>query len=231
MASLPSSNTTTTKTSMSGLSKQPRSGRVQPPKAAARPVKLPPVLAYPKLHPLSATSAHIKDRLCYVVRHYGNNGLAVLVVREPNRDKTAVLCGDWYGKNLDLDGDSTDPVIQSALVFIREDFPLFLKTMQLIKLNQAQFFLALDQGQLTLVDIQTTIDKLAGPGMVRDIFGKIYRTQEIIKIEAIDDRAIEFIEKGTGNYEGNLIIKPSQFRTFSPNEASNIVPLYTEIIR
>jgi hypothetical protein len=83
---------------------------------------------------------------------------------------------------------------------------------------------------LLLVDVQVSLNKMAGPGMLRDVFGKIYPTQEVLKIESLDDRAIEYIEKGTGNYEGELIIKPSKFSVFSPN-TELLVPLYVEVKR
>lgn len=227
-------------TPASGTSK-PVSGRL-PPKISGRsavaklpekkPVVLPKVLLYPKFSDLQTASKIIKDRLCYIIRHYGNVGISVLILRDPKKDSVVILCGDWYGNNLDLDNKSPDRLVQASLVFLREDVALFLKTMQLIKLDQAQFFLALDENsQLVLVDIQFKFDQLCGPGMVRDIFGKIYRTQEILKIEALDDRALEFIEKGTGNYDGELIIKPSKFTTFSPTLESPIIPLYAEVRR
>lgn len=193
-------------------------------------VVLPKVLPYPALHQLETTLPLIKNRLCYVIRHYGTHGLSVLVARKPSEDKVAVLCGDWKGNNIDLI-DEKEPLVQAALVFVREDLGLFLNTMRLTKITQAQFFLALDDGgHLTLVDMQVSANKLAGPGFIKDFFGKIYRTQEIIKVEAIDDRAVEYLGKGTGSYEGDLIIKTSKFSTFHSETASDM-PTYTEIKR
>lgn len=229
--------------SVSGLSKKsPTSGRL-PPKisgqgvkptaiTAQKPTKLPDVLAYPKFHSLDVVEPVIKDHLIYVIRHYGRDGIAVLILRDPNNDRITVLCGDWNGNNIDLDGDNANHITQAALVFVQEDLPLFMKTMHAINLRQAQFFLAIDdEGRLTLTDIQIAFNKLAGPGMVRDIFGKIYRTQEVLKIEPADERALEFIRKGTGTYEGDLVIKPSKFTTFGPTVEDSIIPLYAEVRR
>jgi hypothetical protein len=99
--------------------------------------------------------------------------------------------------------------------------------MKLIGLPQAQYFLSLDD-ELTLVDMQVSLNKLAGPGMLRDIFSRRYPTQEVIKVEPFDDRVIEYAQRGTGTYEGDLIIKPSRFATIAEDD---LVPLYTEIRR
>ena len=102
--------------------------------------------------------------------------------------------------------------------------------MQLIKIEQAQFYFAIED-ELTLVDMQLSLNKFAGPGMIKDIFGKIMKTQEIIKTEIIDNRAIEFINKGTGSYEGNLVIKPSRFRVYHNQATGVYTPLYVEVKR
>lgn len=227
---------------MSGSSKQPTSGRL-PPKisgrgdrptatpAAPKKVPLPSVLRYPKLYSLKTCEPLLKNRMIYIIRHYGSEGISILVLREPKEDKVTVLCGDWYGNNLDLDGDATSPLIQAALVFVQEDLKLFMQAMQIINIRQAQFFLAVKDGQLTLVDMQLSLNKMAGPGFIHQLFGKAYRTQEIIKTEGMDDRSLEYVEKGTGSYEGDLIIKPSLFKTFSPTADEQIVPLYAEVRR
>lgn len=237
---------TTPATSASGSSRPPKisggvkSGRLpRGPAPAPKPVVLPKVMPYPKLHHMGVAEAVLKDHLCYVIRHYGNEGISVLILRDARQDKITVLCGDWQGNNLDLDGDSNNRLIQAALVFVQEDLKLFMELMHSIKLPQAQFFLALDaEGNLILTDIavvqisqQVVMTKLAGPGMVRDLFGKIYRTQEVLKVEPLDDRAIEYIAKGTGTYEGDIIIKPSKYTTFSPGANDAIIPLYAEVRR
>lgn len=156
----------------------------------------------------------------------------MLVVRDPRKDNVTVLCGDWKGNNIDLVDDSANRIVQAALVFLQEDLPLFMQVMQSIRLTQAQFFLSLnDENCLTLTDIQVSLNKLTGPGMVRDIFGRVYKTQEVIKVEPMDERALEYVAKGTGSYEGDLIIKPSKFTTFSPTAEDEIIPLYAEVRR
>ena len=219
---------------------KPVSGRVPPkisgrrtpaPPPAPKKVPLPPIFPYPTVHAFADCEAHLKGHLCYVIRHYGQQGISVMILREPDKDGVAVKCGDWHGRDLDIQ-DAKDPLVPAAVVFLQHDLPLFLEVMQKINLPQAQFFLAVgEDGALTLVDLQISTNKLAGPGMVRDIFGRIYKTQEVLKVEPMDDRALEYINKGTGTYDGDLIIKPSKFTLFAPSDAENIVPLYSQVKR
>jgi hypothetical protein len=176
---------------------------------------------------LERTLPLIRDHLMYVLKWYRQDGITVLVRREPKEDAVVVMYGDWIGNPLDLE-DNDDEKVSACLKFTKTDLDLFIKMMQLIGLPQAQYFLSLDDGELTLVDMQVSLNKLAGPGMLRDIFGRRYKTQEVIKIEPFDERAIEYAQRGTGTYEGDLIIKPSRFSTIAEDDLS---PLYTEIRR
>jgi hypothetical protein len=167
-----------------------------------------------------------------VVRHYGNEGLAVLIYRQVQQDQVVTLFGDWYGNNIELVGGKQTRLQQLALQFAQgESLPLFLKTMSLVGIEQAQFFFGVDETELVLVDLQVALNKFAGPGMVRDIFGKIFRTQEVLKMEIIDERAVEVIGKGTGSYEGDLVLKPSKFRMYHDAEKNTFQPLYAEVRR
>ncbi len=65
--------------------------------------------------------------------------------------------------------------------------------------------------------------------MVRDVFGRIVETPRIIKVEVLDDRVIEAIERGGGAYSDDLIIKPSVFKTIEREELGTC-PLFVEMI-
>jgi hypothetical protein len=175
---------------------------------------------------LERTLPLIRDHLMYVIRWYKQDGISVLVQRDPKRDSVVVMYGDWAGNPLDLE-DFDDEKVNACLKFTKSDLGLFVEMMKLIGLPQAQYFLSLDD-ELTLVDMQVSLNKLAGPGMLRDIFSRRYPTQEVIKVEPFDDRVIEYAQRGTGTYEGDLIIKPSRFATIAEDD---LVPLYTEIRR
>ena len=215
MANTRSNSKTNKQTQESGISKED---------------KLPSVLPYPTLLPFESTPS-IHNIFCYVLKHYGNTGLSVLIYRQPKQDQVITICGDWQGNNLDL-VDNDDKLAQIALQFCQERLTIFLQTMHLIRVDQAQFFFALDENEkLILVDMQVAYNKLASPGMIRDIFGKICDIQEVIKTEVIDERAIEAINKGTGSYEGDIILKPTRFRMYHDAEDNSFQPLYVEVRR
>ena len=191
---------------------------------------LPSILVYPDFLSFDNTKS-IKNIFSYIIKHYCDNGLSVLIYRIPSEDDVYIMCGDWRGNKIDLiEENSGHPYFNAAADFLENYAASFLHTMQLIKIEQAQFYFA-TEGELTLVDMQLSLNKFAGPGMIKDIFGKIMRTQEIIKTEIIDDRAIEFINKGTGSYEGNLIMKPSRFRVYHNQVTGVYTPLYVEVKR
>jgi hypothetical protein len=102
--------------------------------------------------------------------------------------------------------------------------------MKLMKLEQAQFFLAI-LDELTLVDVQVAYNKMAGPGMVRDIFSKLINTQEVIKSEIVDERAIDAILRGVGSYAGDIILKPTRFRLYHDEATNSFQPMYIEVKR
>lgn len=190
--------------------------------------KLPAVLPYHKY--IKFTDApDIKNKFCYIIKHYGCDGLSVLVYRQPKDDQFAVVCGDWHGNSIELNKNSRLAVIANN--YIKDDLLKFVKLMNLIRLTQAQFFFAIDEmDSLRLVDIQLAINKFSGPGMVKELFGKLVSTQEIIKVEIIDDRVYEHLQTGTGSYAGDLIIKPSAYKC-RHTDKGELIPFYVELRR
>lgn len=201
-----------------------------PESGISRAAKLPHVLPYPQLLPFESTPS-IHDLFCYVVKHYGHTGLSVLIYRQVEQDQVVTICGDWAGNNIDI-VNSDDQLATLGMQFAQNDLTIFLQTMQLIKLDQAQFFFSIDEnGKLVLVDMQIAYNKFASPGMIRDIFGNVFNVQEVIKTEIIDARAVEAIKKGTGSYEGDIILKPTKFRMYHEAEDNSFQPLYVEVRR
>lgn len=191
--------------------------------------KLPPTLAYPTLLPLALTP-EINGVLCYVIKHYGTDGIAVSI----NRQKAdgdidiSMAFSDWRGNKIDI----SDKTQQSLAVsyFYDKYLKIFIDAMRIINMQFAQYYMVVGNDDLILTDIRLGQYKLTGPGMVRDIFNKLIRTQEVIKIELIDDKALTAIERGFGSYAGNLILKPSKFRTVERPELGTC-PLYVEVRR
>lgn len=192
-------------------------------------MELPKVLSYPRYLPFDNLQNVVKNLFCYVIRHYGNDGLSVLIYRQPEKDQVVVICGDWRGNHLDLSDNS--PLSGSINNFLSKSLIELITIMKLIKIEQVQFFFAIVDGEFILVDIQSSLNKLLGPGMVRDVFGKVLKTQEVLKIEILDDRAIECIRDGSGNYGGDLIIKPSKFRMYHNEKDNSFIPMYVEVVR
>lgn len=185
---------------------------------------IPSILPYKSYLPEKFVK-NLKGITCNIIRHYGAEGLSVLIYRRPSDDSVIVVCGDWAGNAIDLIIKS--PLSIAANEFISEQLPIFIKTMNIIKLEQCQLFLTTDP--LMLVDIQVAIDKLASPGMVRDLFGKIIATQEILKVEQLTDNSVAAILAGTGSYANDIIIKPSKFRLENFN--NSYIPFYVEVRR
>ncbi len=82
---------------------------------------------------------------------------------------------------------------------------------------------------MQLVDIRLSLDKFSGPGMVRDLFSKVIPTQEVMKVEILDDQSLEAIKNGVGNYSGDLIIKASTFSTIIRDQ--ELIPSYAIVQR
>lgn len=189
---------------------------------------LPQILQYPQLLSFDDTP-NIKDIFCYVIRHYGKVGLSVLIYRQPKNDQVVVICGDWEGNKIDVVSDDPSELTKLANNFVTKEVITFYELMRLIKIDQAQFFFAVVDGELVLVDVQVSMNKMVSPGMIGDIFSKVCPTQHVLAMEIIDERVVEFIQKGRGTYEGDLILKPSRFRLYESDR--HYQPLYVEIAR
>jgi hypothetical protein len=198
----------TPKTQVSGSSnvavkKQP-SGRNHPPS--------------PKTIPLEKVESVLDNVLCYYILDYGVDGISVLV--EKKGDSYAVSFADWYGTSIDL-VDSKSRLKDVCAHFLTKKLKTLLEVMNLIKLNTAMFFFAMDKdSEMVLTDIMLHPMKFVGPGMVRDLFGNVFKTQEVLNIAAFSKEAV--ISQGV-----QLILKPSKFRTTFVDGVE--VPLYVRI--
>lgn len=202
--------------------------RVTPKSGTSKQPNLPKLLSYPGLLSGDLAIKQIRNIYCYVIQHYGKDGLSVLIYRQPQTDQVMVMCGDWRGNPVEI-SDRSD-LANTATKFLTNDLTKILTLLRTIRVQQVQLFFGIDEEGTYLVDMQVALNKMAGPGMIRDIFSNVVRTQQVNKIEIIDDRAIEYLERGNGSYVGDLILKPTRFRMA---EVSNgkYQPLYVEIRR
>lgn len=192
---------------------------------AGKGADLPKVLKYPTFIGNDKLK-HVKNMLCYVIKDYGTDGVCILLTRNQSTDEVIVLCGDWNGNNLDLQSEEKGVDIVKQIIGV--ELAKIANIMRLINIPQAQFFFSTQNGY-RLVDMQIALNKFVGPGMIRDLFGNIIKTQEMMKVEPIDERSFQAIIDGQGSYSGNLIIKPSKFRMIEQD--GNYSPLYLRYTR
>lgn len=183
----------------------------------------PEYLAAPKLLSFDDGSI-IQNIYCYILRHYGDDGIGVLYYTQG--EDICIQFGDWNGNLLDLN-DVNNSLVKISQNYLHNLNASVYNLLHTMAVTQAQLFL---NKELILVDMQIAINKLAGPGMLQNLFGRIIQVPEVLGIEIIDQRAIDAIEAGSGIYTGNIILKPSRFRHFQlPNQ--KYTPLYVQIIR
>ncbi len=190
--------------------------------------QLPSILAYPRILDVEQVPELVGPgpprHLVYVLRDYADDGLTVVIRRHPATDKINVQLGNFDGENL-----LKDSVLGGiSAEFMSDDVYKFIGLMKALRLEQAIFYLAYD-GELRLVDIRLSLDKFCGPGMIRDLFGKIYPIQDIVKVVPLDENELANIKAGKEPYAGNLIIKCSTFKTIT--RGKEMLPLYARIRR
>lgn len=189
--------------------------------------KVPKLLPYPKPLLFESEGQLIKNLLCYVIEHYDYDGISLLVYRIPNNNDIYVVCGDWNGNAVDLTAQTEQSSLANLL--IEQKLVDILSIMRYAKIDQAQYFFNYVENKFVLVDMQVALNKFAGPGMLRDVFGRTFDIPKIKHIGVIDDVTFDAVTHGSGTYSGDVIIKPSKFRLHETE--SGYVPLYVELKR
>lgn len=180
------------------------------------------VLKPPAYMDLKSTP-EIAGLYCYVQKHPGENLFSVAYSRSD--DGVAMQFGDRDGEPVDLtDGG---PVADAAVAFLGEHNRRALGLLSAMKLPRAQLFFTADA---VLTDVQVSINKLVGPGMLQELFGKAFRVPETVTIETLDERAMAAVERGAGIYSGDLLLKPSRFR-HTELPSGRYTPLYVQVLR
>jgi hypothetical protein len=182
---------------------------------------IPVMLPHPE--PLSDTS-FVSGMLCYVVKYYQNVGISCLISRKEG--DVAVSMGDWNGNTIDL-SNTKDSLSLVAIDFLQHQAKRLITISHAAGVNQAIYYFALDTGIPVLVDIRMSLNKFLGPGMVRDVFGKTFDTQQVLKIDVMSEQLLEQIKNGVGNFSSGVIIKPSRSRFMEVN--GQPTPLYIGI--
>lgn len=188
----------------------------------------PSIVSYPKLLSLDEVP-ELMGKLVYIIKAYPLNGLAVLMTYD--KPRTTMKFGDWDGNNLnpvDAKGRSGELIDE----FMRMHAPNFIGLMTAARIKQAQFYLS-DDKELRLVDMRVALNKMAGPGMLRDLLSQVIATQESVSTVGMTPETVAAIKKGEGTLSGDLIIKPSVFRTITRGEQPNMImyPMYGTVSR
>jgi len=182
--------------------------------------QFPSFISYPPFIPILKYDG-IKGIFCYFIEHYGHSGYACLIKRSLDKDPNILVrIGDWKGNVIDPQSDELASKILSSYV------PKLASVMKITAIGQAMYYFSSD---LILVDMRLSSTKFAGPGMLNDVVGKVVPTQKILAIKHLDSETLENVKNGIGRFSGDVLIKPSKFRTIQFNNAK--VPLYVEIVR
>jgi hypothetical protein len=182
---------------------------------------VPAMLSHPE--PLSDMTL-VSRILCYVIKYYQNVGISCLISR--NKDDVVVSMGDWNGNVIDL--GSKDALVLIAIDFLQNQAKRLLAISHAAGVKQAIYYFALDTGSPVLVDIRLSLNKFLGPGMIRDVFGKTFDTQQVLKVDVMSDKLLEQIKNRAGNYSSGVIIKPSRSRFMEVDDKP--VPLYVGVL-
>jgi len=176
--------------------------------------ELPQLLSYPIIRPIDdpAVNHLIVGKFCYIIDDYMPGMTAVIKRRNGS---AGVAIGDWDGK---LVAKSDAASWSKALEFLMNTNPQLISVLSAINLQQVQLFMSSDG---LLVDIQLTANRLAGPGIIRDVFSKVIETQKIVEIATITVDKIDELKKSGKQY----IIKPSAFKVYGAEQ----LPLYARI--
>jgi len=85
--------------------------------------------------------------------------------------------------------------------------------MEKARIPQAQFYFSGDK----LVDIRTHLNKFVGPGMLRDLCGKVLPTQDIVDIQPLSKDVLAGINRC-------VILKHSSFKVIV--RGNQMIPMY-----
>lgn len=173
---------------------------------AGRPLRL-----FPDPEPGATESA--RGLFCYAIGHYGYDGTVMLV--SCLDDMVVVRFGDWNGR----------PVAGPSMPTVGSKIPELVQLMLAAGIQQVQLYITADG---RLVDAQFSLNKWASPGMLRDLFGTIFTTQEIVGNVILDDKTLADLAAGTSPFDGDLILKPIRFRMCIPATGDVGQPLYFE---
>lgn len=163
----------------------------------------PNLLSYPPIAHIDSVP-EIKERLVYLIEGYELNGISVLLFFE--NGALGMKIGDWDGNLLSEREIKNNPIAQNAT--------LLCELMAKARIKQAQFYFS-NNGKL--VDIRTHLNHMVGPGMLRDLCGKIVPIQDIVDVQPLTQEVLNGIDR-------YIILKHSSFKVIV--REGEMVPMY-----
>ena len=188
---------------------------------------VPDLLAYPRVLNF-ADIPEIKGQFVYVIKAYKEEGLTIVIHRDLKEGNLFLKIGDFDGEDIDLN-DLKNPLREAAWEFAQQESPKFAAMMKYAKIQKMIVYISVNGDSWELVDLRTSLNKFYGPGMIRDLFGQMFPTQDVVKTIALDEPTLEAILKGKGSYSGDLILKCSKFKTVA--RGKELLPMYAKIVR
>lgn len=166
---------------------------------------------YGQFLPLDKVARLLRDYAVYLIKDYGTDGFCVSISRtyEKTDIDISVIFSDWNGEPIALDGK--EPIAVLARYYLKTHSIKMLEVMKAIGIATAKAYLVPGVNDIMLVDVFHK-DGLIGPGMLRDVFGRILPTQEVVKVGRMDDNTAALINVGHGLFGDGTIIKPSKFK-------------------
>lgn len=170
-------------------------------------IEIPELLPYPPIYDIKDNFNIFNKMYCYVIDKYNINDGCNLYIGF--RDEYQfVRISDFSGNVIDhKDYSDNDKIIMSYVDKLSN-------LMKLSKIIEMSFYFSYEDYPI-LVDVMVSINKMLSPGMLRDLFSKVVKTQQVHSIEVIDESILD---------KFNIILKPSRFKyMFDKNGFS---PLY-----
>lgn len=191
--------------------------------------KVPEILPYPEILHLVDVPELI-NKFCYVIRWYPLSGLAILIYRD--NEQVFFKFSEFNGKIINPMDDKNKYNLYIKQ-FLKDKANKLVSLMKYAKIPQAMYYFSIYQDKMVLIDMRTSLNKFAGPGMLRDLFSKMVDTQEVIKTVQLTQDVINAIKEGANTYSGNLIIKPSAFKTITRQGKDKpiLLPMYGIVTR
>jgi len=138
----------------------------------SKTVELSDPLPYPEVLDIS-NIPEIKGKAVYLIEPY-EKCVSIVIQRVDGYVLSRIA--DWDGNIIDFEEDGL--LQDKARKFLSDYSPSILAIMKCINIDQACLFISMDN---KLVDFRLSLNKMAGPGMLKELFSKHVDTQTVVE--------------------------------------------------